>query len=139
MEKRDLLKDQIEQLGKVMAKILSDFIGMKSNSDVDQQIIISNERFQNELDIDIEKLLSLQKTKLRLYTNKRNLTDRHLETLSAYFKEVGLEKLKTSKSQGRLYLVKAIEILEIADEFSKTISLDRIDRSTEIKNVLQQN
>lgn len=137
MENRDLLKDQIEQLGKVMAKILSDFIGLKSNNDVDQQIKISNDRFQNELDIDIEKLLSLQKTKLRLYTNKRKLNHCHLETLSAYFKEVGLEKLKTSKSQGRLYLVKALVLLEIADEVSKTISLDRIDRSTEIKNVLQ--
>ena len=30
MQHRDLLKDQIEQLGKVLSGILADFIGMKT-------------------------------------------------------------------------------------------------------------
>ena len=43
MEQRDLIKDQIEQLGKVLAKIIADFLEFKSSGNVNQGIEISNE------------------------------------------------------------------------------------------------
>ena len=87
MEQRDLLKDQIEQLGKVLAKILSDFLGLKSNGNVTQGIEISNESLQSELDIDIEKIIALNKTELEEYVRNRKLTESHLELLSEYLKQ----------------------------------------------------
>lgn len=139
MEQRDLIKDQIEQLGKVLAKILSDFLGLKSSSNVAQGIEISNERLQSELDIDIEKLITLNKTELVEYLKNRRLTAGHLETLSEYLKEVGIAKTEINKSEARLCLEKAIEFLDIADEISKTTSFDRINKKSKIKNVLQHN
>lgn len=139
MEHRDLLKDQIEQLGKVLAEILSDFLRLKSNNNVAQGIEISNEHLQSELDIDIKKLLTLNKTELAEYLKNRRFTEDHLETLSEYLKEVGIAKTKIHKKEAQLCLVKAIELLEIADEVSKTMSFDRINKSNEIKNMLQHN
>lgn len=139
MEQRDLLKDQIEQLGKVLAKILSDFLGLKSGGNVTQGIEISNESLQSELDIDIETIIALNKTALEEYFRNRKLTEIHLEILSEYLKEVGLAKTKIDKSDAHLSLQKAIELLDIADKISKTMSFDRINKKSEIKNVLQQN
>ncbi len=59
MEQRDLLKDQIDQLGKVLAKILSDFLGLKAKGQASHGVEISNHRFQRELEINIERLAYL--------------------------------------------------------------------------------
>ena len=136
MEKRDLLKDEVEQLAKVLAKILSDFFGLKVKNNIAQGIEISNERLQSELDIDIEKLLTFNKSELEVYIKNRKLTEGHLETLSEYLKEVGIAKTETNKSEAQSYLAKAVELLEIADEVSKTMSIDRINKSSEIKKLL---
>ena len=61
MEQRDLLKDQIEQLGKVLAKILPDFLGLKSEGQISQGIEITNHRLRSELDIEIEELKNGEK------------------------------------------------------------------------------
>lgn len=139
MEQRDLLKDQIEQLGKVLAKILSDFPGLKSSNNVAQGIEISNERLQNEADINIEKLITLHKAELAEYVKNRKLTEGHLETLSEYLKEAGKAKAESNKNtEAQSHLAKAIELLGIADEISKTMSFDRVNKKNKIKNVLQE-
>lgn len=137
MEQRDLLKDQIEQLGKVLAKILSDFLGFKSSGNVSQGIEISNQNLQSELDIDVEKLKALNKSELEKYFRERKLTEGHLELLSEYLKEVGIAKTRMDKNEATLCLQKAQEFLDIADEISKTMSFDRINKKREIENLLQ--
>jgi len=137
MEKRDLIKDQIEQLGKVLAKILSDFLGLKSKGQVSLGIEISNERLQSDLDIDIKKLTTLTKKELKDYLENRKLTAEYLEILSKYLKEVGLREIQTNKEKARMWLKKAIELLDVADEISKTMSFDRINKKNEIESVLQ--
>lgn len=134
MEQRDLLKDQIEQLGKVLAKILSDFFGLKSKVNIAQTIEISNKHLKSELDIDIEKLVAYDKNKLREYLNTRKFTEIHLETLSDYLTEVG--KNKTTRADAELYLKKAVDLLEYADEISKTISFERINKKDNIEKML---
>ncbi len=139
MEQRDLLKDQIEQLSKVLAKILSNLLGLKFHGNVAQGIEISNEHLQSELGIDIEKLMTLNTTGLTEYVKNRKLTGDHLEILSEYLKEVGILKIKTNNIDGKIWLEKAIELLSIADEISKTMSFDRINKKHKIENMLQQN
>lgn len=134
MQRRDLLKDQIEQLGRVLSKILSDFIGAKSKGNVAQGIEISNERLQSELDINIKKLISLNNIDLKTYLNTRKLTEPHLEILSKYLVENG--KTKTDKDEMELYLKKAIILLNIADEISKTMSFERTQLKNEITSML---
>nr|WP_321411263.1 hypothetical protein [uncultured Allomuricauda sp.] len=136
MEQRDLLKDQIEQLGRVLSQILSNFLGLKSKGNVTQGVEISNERFQSELDIDIEKLLKLENVDLKEYLNTRKLTETHLEILSEYLAEVG--QTETIIAEQEPYLIKAIELLDIADEISKTMSFERMNKKRKIENVLQQ-
>ena len=139
MEKRDFLLNQIEQLGKVLAKILSDFLKLKSDGNGAQGIEISNERFQSELDIDIEELLTLNSSELKSYLETRNLTDNHIEIISDYLFEVGKMELEIHDSKSKLTLEKAYELLDLADDISKTTSFQRISKKNELKNLLQNN
>ena len=138
MEQRDLLKDQIEQLGKVLANILSDLLGLKSKGQTSQGIEATNQRLQGELDIDIEKITTLIKKELKDYLKNRHLRAEHLEILSECLKEIGKGKIEENKKDAKMKLEKAIELLDIADEISKTMSFDRINKKKEIENVLQQ-
>lgn len=136
MEKRDVLKDQIEQLARALAKILSDFIGRKESGQGTQGIKIGNEQLQSELEIEIAQLLALSKAELKDYLEKRNLKANHLELLSEYMKEIGIEEMKTDKAKAKLYLLKAIELIEIADESTKTMTFDRMNLKIEIEKIL---
>ncbi len=97
---------------------------------------VSNQHLQNELDIDIKKLISLDKCDLVEYLNTHNLSESHLEILSEYLAEIG--KIQVSKSDSELYLTKAIELLDIADETSKTLCFVRMNKKSGIENVLQR-
>jgi len=138
MEQRDFMLNQIEQLGKVLAKILSDFIEFKSEGEVTQGIGITNQRLQSDLGIDIEELTVLNKEELKNYLENRQLTAEHLEVLSEYMKEIGEEEIHENKKEAKRKLEKAIELLDIADQISNTISFDRINKRKEIENILPQ-
>ena len=51
-------------------------------------------------------------------------------------KEIGIEEMKTDKAKAKLYLLKAIELIEIADESTKTMTFDRMNLKTEIEKIL---
>ncbi|MAX78546.1 MAG: hypothetical protein CL843_00020 [Crocinitomicaceae bacterium] len=136
MEQRDRLKDEIEQLGKVLAKILSDFLHLKSTGQISQSIKISNQQLESELDIDIHQLLALPHKELTTYLQDRQLTTDHIETLAEYLKELGKSEMDTHKENATLKLKKAMELLDIADEISKTISFDRMHKKNTIAALL---
>src|SRR5690606_13848470 len=100
-------------------------------------IEITNQRLQSELDIEIEKITTLTKKELKDYLKNRHLKAEHLEILSECLKEIGKGEIEKNKQTTKVKLEKAIELLDIADEISKTMSFDRINKKNEIKNVLQ--
>jgi len=120
-----------------LAKVLSDFLELKSKGQLSRGIEITQERLQTELNIDIEKLSSSSKDELKNFTNKRQLKARHLEILSDYLKETGTATAQTSKTKAKKYLEKSIEFLDVANEISKTISFERISKKAEAEKALQ--
>ena len=136
MEQRDYLMVQIEQLGKVLATILSGFLGLKSKGQVSLGIEVTNERLQGELDIDMEKLVALNNMEVKEYLEKRKLRAEHIEGLSGYMKEIGMEE--NDKTKASICLKKAIVLLDIADEISKTLSIDRVNKKKNMEKLLQE-
>lgn len=138
MEKRDLIKDQIEQLGRVLGKILADLIGLKSSGQLEQGIEMSKRQFKSELDIDIDKLVALSKDELKICLVERKMVIGHFETLGEYLKEIGNRKMSYDKNKAKDYLTKSLELLDLEDEISKTMSFERQNLKSKIENMLQQ-
>ncbi len=134
MERRDLLKDQIEQLGKVLGKILADFMGMADGGDVLEAENSCNQRVLDESGIDVEKMVSLSGQELLDYVNELELAPLHLEILSGYLKEIALADRKQAEAR----LKRAIELLDIADEISQTFSFERSAQKEELEHLLKQ-
>ena len=135
MEQRDLLKEQIEQVGRVLGKILADFLGLKTQGNSAQAISFSKQQLNSELDIDLEKILNLSGKALATYLKDRLYSEENIELLADYLHEIG----RNDREQGinsSIYLRKAIDLLEIADELSNTISFDRHTKKQQIQSLL---
>ena len=135
MERRDLLKDEIEQLGKVLAQILSTFLSLKSKGNIAQAMETSSLQLKSELDLDMEHILSLSKEELTDYFKNRKLTAEHIESLADLLQERGA--IEPQEELVQLYFQKTIELLNIADEVSNTLSFDRMNKRNEISRLLE--
>ena len=136
MERRDLIKDQIEQLGRVLGKIIADFFGLKSSDQIEQGVEVTNKQLKTELDIGITELVVLPKADLKTYLVERKIGIGHFETLGEYLIEIGNHQMSYDKNQAKVYLTKSLELLDLEDEISNTISFERQNLKSKIKNIL---
>ncbi|HCX20757.1 MAG: hypothetical protein CMB80_24450 [Flammeovirgaceae bacterium] len=130
MERRDLIQDEIERLGRVLGKILATFLGLKSQGKVQEGIEEAEQQLQSYLDLDVPKLLQLEGRDLVDYLQSLRLTADHLEDLSAYLLESARDQLADCDTEAVLRVRKAMELLDIADELSKTASLERMSKKS---------
>jgi hypothetical protein len=137
MEQRDLIKDQIEQFALALRKIISNFLGYKSEGETTQGIEISNEQISNELNIDVADILSSNESDLKEYFEGNDMTAEHLELLSTYLEEIGRTLIINGNAKSKVYLEKSIELLELADVLSKTISFERMNKKSNVENLLR--
>lgn len=136
MQQRDFLKDQIEEMSRVLGQILADFMGLKSNGQAARGIEQANMQLKSQLDLDVQTISHLDKEDLKAYVSEKNLTSAHLETLSEYFREVGTAK--TNKDEAKHDLQKASDLLDIADQLSETMSFSRLSKKQKIDALLDE-
>jgi hypothetical protein len=137
MQHRDLLKDQIEQLGKVLSGILADFIGMKKRGETAQGILNLSQQFKEKLDLELDNLVSFSQIELIDYVESRQLFPNQLEIMADCLKEMGSVNLDVNEPLARTQLERALVLLDYVDEKTKTLSLDRNDKKKEIERILK--
>ena len=131
MQQRDIIKDEIEQLGRALGKLIANFLGMKTEGKVSEAIKITNAELLSDLDIDINKLVHLDEDELDGYIESINCNDLHLDQLANYLFEVGLHE-KSVGGNSREWFESAMRLTEIVGNKSDTITFARIDL---IKNI----
>lgn len=136
MERRDLIKDQIEQLGRVLGAIVARFLGAKASGDVDQEIEISNELLQSQLDLDVDLIIALDTPELREYLSRRNLSSEHLETLADHFIAWAESILTISPEKARTLYQTVLRLYDVISAQSGTYSLERFDKEQRIRELL---
>lgn len=137
MEKRDLIQDQIEQLGFFLRKLLADFIKNKSAGNEIVSIESVSKQLKNELDFDLQLFISLENEEMKKYVLKHNFSSQHLDSLSNLLVEMSAVEFN-NKIINQQYLTKAIELLDVNDQISNSISLDRNIKKSEIKGLLKK-
>jgi hypothetical protein len=78
LPQEDYIKREIDRLGKVLAKALSDLLGLRSEGKLQEGIQSANETLRSELDIDLDILVSLPEKELLLLLTQKGLTNSHL-------------------------------------------------------------
>ena len=139
MVRRDIIKDEIERLGKAIGRIIADLFGLTSTGNVEEGIEVTQEQFQNELDIDVNQLIQMPKEKLPDFFNERNFIPEHIELMADYFFSVGEHLLTLDSTKANDTLQRSLDLYELADHISNAASFERMDKTSLIEKLLQQN
>lgn len=83
MERRDYLQKQVDQLGKVLGKILSDLLVLKSPAQVSEGIVMANQTLEKESGLDMEELMDIPAAHfIDVLTTEKQVNPENLEKLA---------------------------------------------------------
>lgn len=134
MQKRDVLLYEIEQIGRLISRLLDGF--RADNSFEIKNIEETNNKFKAEINLDIEHLVSQNKKETETYFETTIFTSEHLDYIANYLTEASEAFLE---EKGQIYLAKALDIIEIVNETSQSISFGRMALESKIKSRLKPN
>lgn len=123
MVQRDIIQQQIEALGRVLGKIVTGFLGLKSQGKVAEGFQIANQQFKSELDIDIDKLLGFDKAALADFFQDQPITTGHLEQIADYILELGEHQSDNAAKTNAFGC--AYNLVELANAKSDTFDMNR--------------
>ncbi len=136
MEQRDLIKDQIEQLGRAFGAILARFLGTKAAGNMTEGIEIANESLQSQLDLDVDLIVTLDTPELKAYLAQRKLSSEHLETLADYFIAWADSTAAANPEKARTRYQTVLRLYDIIDGWSNLYALERFDKERRIRDLL---
>ncbi len=138
MEQRDYLKDQIDQMGKVLAKILGDLMGLKTKNDPQRTLTHVDQELKTQVDFELENFLKMSADERRVYAEREVFAASNLETLAEILREMGAVASENSSNYVSDYFKAARDMLNCADEKSGAISLERIQKKQTLENLIEQ-
>ena len=103
MERRDVLKEEFEQFGKVFGEIVREFLGLNAHGISEQNIEEPTLQLQDNLDINPAEMLQFDEKELEAYFLKNKFSGTHIELLSDYFAELGEYYLDKNRSLTEKY------------------------------------
>jgi hypothetical protein len=134
MRQDDYFLRQIDILGRILGKILTELLKKKSSGEIMDSVEVTAQALKSELDIDLKSLILVGNENLvEFLKTEKKFGDQHLEKMAELFFIVG-QDLKNEKAL--LYLEKSVTIYEYLNKTSSTYSLDRIYKIDKIKKMI---
>lgn len=134
MENEDRLKKQIDQMGKVLGKILADLLNIKQQGDASMQIDTIFVAFKTELDIDLEEIIDCPTDELiEKLKKEKGFAPHHMELLADI-----LYLMEDGSDTSRQYdcLERALTIYEYTQVMDNNFSMERMNKINRIKTFL---
>ena len=136
MERRDILKDQIEQFGRALGSIIANFFQLKLKGKTAQGIEIANEQFKTQLDLDIDYILESDLETLQVYFQERKVSVQNIEELVDYIVALAESKIDIDPNHSAAIFERALALYTMATRISKIYPFSRIQKEQNIRNLL---
>ena len=140
MEQRDYLQKQIDQLGKVLAKVLTDLLGFKSKGQINDGIETTPETLKTQMDLDLEKLLTLAPDDfLNVLKQDKKLSNEHLNQLAEIlFIMAAAESDRSNREKSIRLYEKCLTIYEHLQQEDENYSYNRYLRIKKVKDIFNE-
>ena len=134
MRQDDYFLRQIDILGRILGKILTDLLKKKGTGEIMDSVEVTAQALKSELDIDLNSLLLVNNENLvEFLKTEKKFGEQHLEKMAELFFILG-QDLKNEKVL--LFLEKSVTIYEYLNKTSSTYSLDRMHKIDKIKKMI---
>jgi hypothetical protein len=139
LQQEDYLKRQIDQLGRVLGKLLADILGFRSKGQVNAGIETTNQVLKNELGLNIDGLISISNGDfIKILQDDKKLNNGNLDNLAEILFLLAEEPDSPDADNRKMKMLyeKALILYEHINETSSVYSFDRHIKIEKIKNVL---
>ncbi|MEI6051000.1 MAG: hypothetical protein WCS03_19090 [Bacteroidota bacterium] len=139
MEQEDYIKRQIDQLGRVLAKILADLTGLKNQGQTGVGYEAADQALINELGLNIDDMTSIPTEKfIKTLQDRRKLSNDNLDNLAEILFLIAEELNHKDTDNGKMkkFYERSLIIYEHLDKTSSTYSFDRHNKIEQIKETL---
>jgi hypothetical protein len=131
MEQEDYLKRQIDQLGRVLGKALSDLLGLVKKGQAGLGVETTVQTIKTELDLDIGELTDIKTENfIKTLQTEKKFTNAHLEKLAEILFLLADHKPATDQKNIN---EKCLAIYEYLENAESTYSFDRQRKIKQIK------
>ncbi len=137
MQQRDYLKDQIDQMAKVLATLLANFLGLKSSGNATQAVSVATEQFTELLHWNPDQLLSMSSEELQSFVASNGLQEEHVALIGRYYKEVGAALWNEDEPKATQYFSTGRNIISAFEQTSQTTSLSLTLLAGELEQLLK--
>lgn len=139
MEQEDYIKRQIDQLGRVLGKILDGLMGLKARGRASQGIEAADQALKTEIAWNIDTLTLIPtESFLTTLLETKKFSDNSFEQLAEIMYLIAGELNVKNKDVSKMKQLfeRALIIFEILDKTSSTYSFDRHSKIEKIRKVL---
>lgn len=135
MEQRDYLKKQIDMIGLVLGKLLSDLMGMRSTGKLSVGIETTKQSLKTELDIEIDKLIDMPNHEfIHFLQITKNYENENLSKLAEILLLMA-DNTEDEQRSKKLY-EKTLIIFEHLQQTDNVYSFDRKAKIDRIKSLI---
>jgi hypothetical protein len=136
MKQDDFVLKQIDLLGKILGKIISDLLNIKNNSEIFDVYQFVSENLKKELNLELDVLLDLDENELlALLTIENHFDTNNIEKIADLFYLLGKN---SSLQKTDLCLQKSLQLLNYVNSISNTYSFERINKISRILSLTKQ-
>jgi hypothetical protein len=135
MYRRDYLKKQIDELGRVLNALLSDLLKLKNSGNASGGVEATNKVLQKELTIDLSQLLSIPDDTFIEELKKKQITDDNLNRLADILLMLADDANEQGTQKNLLYK-KSLLLLEHVQRSNSTYSMERHEKIERIKKIV---
>ena len=134
MKQDDYFLKQIDILGRILGKILTDLLNLKNQGEVVEIIEITSQSLKSELDLDLNELLNISNSDLiKFLQEDKKFNNGNLEKIA----EILFELLSMINSNVKIkVLEKSLTLFDYLNHTSLTYSPARITKMEKIRTIL---
>lgn len=133
--RRDYFQNQMDQMARVLGKLLADLLGLKSEGKILEANDLTLEVFSKDIGFDFEEIKNIvPELLLDFLIEKKQFSDEHIQHVANILFELGMEK---EKYEDKAILYKRAYVLyEYLNSVGTTFSFDFLLKMNRIKEEL---
>ena len=140
MFNQDYIMRQVQQMTRVLSKILIQALKLKESESASEIVNYTNETLKEELNFDIDEFsLILEQKGVRYFIDEKNFNNENLNIFADILFELAeqcFEDLSNHQQSLKMYS-QSLLIYEFNEAEEKTYSIDRNVKISKIKNILE--
>ncbi|MDP2385958.1 MAG: hypothetical protein Q8M29_06285 [Bacteroidota bacterium] len=141
--RRDYFQNQMDQMARVLGKLLADLLGLKSEGKILEANDLTLEVFSKDIGFDFEEIKTTPPERLvDFLIEKKQFSDEHIQHIANILFELGMEKDpstgsgQAAKESKRVLYSRAYVLYEYLNSVGTTFSFDFLLKMNRIKEEL---